>query len=96
MRLISLVVIAFVLFMGVTFACLNAQVVTVNYYIGSAKLPLSLLLVIVLTLGACCGLVMGLKSFVGSKREAYRLRHQLKIANKEIENLRVIPVKDSR
>ncbi len=96
MRLIGLIIIALVLFIGVTFACLNAEIVTINYYIGSAKLPLSLLLVIVLTLGALCGLMVGLKLFVVSKRETYRLRHRLKIADKEIANLRVIPVQDSR
>ena len=42
-----------------SFAMLNAKVVWLNYFLGSAQIPLALLLVVVFALGACVsGLLM--------------------------------------
>lgn len=96
MRFISFLFIVLLAIIGITFACLNADIVTINYYVGTTELPLPLLLVLVLALGALLGLSVGLAMLIGSKREIYHLKQRLKVTEKEIENLRVIPVKDGR
>ena len=94
MKIISSVFIVLILILGLTFACLNADPVTINYYIGEVKLPLALLLVFTLIIGALCGLLVGLISCFRQKAENYRLKQRLKNIEREVENLRAIPVKD--
>ena len=84
-----------VLFLGVTFAVLNAQQVTVNYYADTAKLPLSLLLVIVLGIGVFIGWLTGLLLWLRSKADNIRLSHKLKSAEKELNQLRTSPLNET-
>ena len=46
-----------IIVLGVCFAYLNAQTVTINYYLAHSEMPLSLLLVLVLGLGFLLGLM---------------------------------------
>lgn len=80
--------------LGVTFAALNMSLVTVNYYFSESSLPLSLLLVLVFSLGCVLGMMVGFCLLLKSKMRNYRLRQRLNLAEKEIENLRAIPLQD--
>lgn len=63
--------------LGVLLAVANSQVVTVDYYIGLAELPLSLALVLTFSFGALMGVALcGLQLFK-LKRENARLSKQL-------------------
>lgn len=95
MRSLTYILIFVIFLIGLTFACLNAESVSINYYIGTAKLPLSLLLAFAFLVGGLLGLFAGLKRLLRLKRERYRLQQRLKLAEKEIENLRVMPLKDT-
>lgn len=95
MRIASYIILFLILLLGLTFACLNAEDVSINYYIGSSELPLSILLAFSFVLGGITGLVVVLKVFLRMKCEQRRLQHRIKLAEKEIENLRVIPLKDN-
>lgn len=77
-----------------TFATLNSESVTVNYYLDQSTLPLSLLLVLVFALGCLVGMVVGFWLLIKAKILNYRLRQRLQLAEKEIENLRAIPLQD--
>jgi lipopolysaccharide assembly protein A len=94
MRLINIIVFFFIVLLGVSFACLNAEPVMVNYYVGSGKLPLSLLLVLALGAGILLGLLVALKLAMKHKIEVGRLNSRIKVAEKEVANLRAIPIKD--
>lgn len=95
MRIISSIFMLLIVLVGVSFACLNAQDVAINLYLTQLKLPLSLLLVLVLGLGMLVGyLIIGFK-VLRLKRENSRLRGKVNLAEKEVENLRAIPLKDS-
>lgn len=50
-----------------TFATLNSESVTINYYLGQSTLPLSLLLVLVFALGCLTGMVAGLILLIRAK-----------------------------
>lgn len=94
MRIISFIFLLFIILLGVTFATLNSSMVTINYYIGHKTLPLSLLLVSVLTIGSLLGMMVGFWLLLKVKLKNYHLRQRLKLAEKEVENLRAIPLRD--
>ena len=95
MRIISYGLFIIIALLSLTFACLNADLVAINYYIGQAKLPLSLLLALAFCSGAILGLIFSLTTWFKLKRENSRLTQRIKLAEKEISNLRVLPLKDS-
>lgn len=94
MRMLSYLLLLIVVFFGVTFATLNSESVVVNYYFGSAKLPLSLLLVLVFALGSLLTMIVALWLLFKAKISNHRLRQRLSLADKEIANLRAIPLQD--
>ena len=81
--------------LGVTFAGLNARPVILNYYVGNAELPLSLLLVLSFSGGCVLGLLVSLVLYIKLKNSNRRLRHRLKNLEEEVANLRTIPLKDA-
>ena len=80
--------------LGITFAGLNAETVAVNYYFGTNELPLSLLLVLVLAFGSLLGVLAGFTLYLRAKKENFKLRGRIKVVEKEVSNLRSIPLKD--
>ena len=94
MRIISYFFILIIVIFGMTFATLNSESVTINYYLGQSTLPLSLLLVLVFALGCLIGIVVGLWLLVKAKLSQHRLQQRLTLAEKEVENLRAIPLQD--
>lgn len=74
MRIFTLLILIFAVILGVSFAALNAGSVTVNYYIGTQTIPLSLLLLGVLVIGILIGYFASLPSRFRSKMEIRRLR----------------------
>ena len=95
-RIISLVFFLIVLICGLFFGLLNADPVRVDYYFGAHELPLSLVLVVVLLAGAVCGVLAALGMIFRKNREIARLRKEIKIAGKELSNLRALPYQDER
>ena len=94
MRIIGCIFLLIIILLGVTFSTLNADPVSVNYYVGRSTLPLSLLLVIIFSSGCIVGMLVGAWLLMKTKMRNYRLQHQLALAEKEVKNLRVIPLRD--
>lgn len=94
MRIFTYIFLIIVIILGITFAILNHSPVIIHYYLGEKTLPLSLLLVIFFVIGALIGLIVAFWISVKLKIKNYRLRQQLKVAEKEIANLRAIPLQD--
>lgn len=95
MRIISFFLLLAIVIFGMTFATLNSESVTVNYYFDESTLPLSLLLVIVFAFGCFIGMLVGLWLLLKAKLHNYRVSQKLSLAEKEIENLRAIPLQDN-
>ncbi|HKK06447.1 MAG TPA: LapA family protein [Gammaproteobacteria bacterium] len=93
-RILLFVVLAVILVLGVAFAVLNAEPVTLKYYFGSRQAPLSLVIVLSLTIGALLGMAAGVGLWLRSKREVARVRKAARLAEKEVANLRSIPIRD--
>jgi lipopolysaccharide assembly protein A len=93
-RIVSYFFLLIIVLFGMAFATLNSESVTINYYLGQSTLPLSLLLVLVFAFGCLIGMVVGFWLLIKVKLVNYRLRQRLNLAEKEIENLRAIPLQD--
>ncbi len=94
MRLIRLILFLLVMLVGAALAVMNADLVNLNYYFGSRELPLSVLLVGAVFVGAILGMVAGLGGMMRVKRENANLRRQARLASEEVNNLRSLPIKD--
>ncbi|HBC71577.1 MAG TPA: DUF1049 domain-containing protein [Coxiellaceae bacterium] len=93
MRSLSYLVLLIIMLLGLTFASLNSGIVSFNYYLGTKEIVLSLLLVCVFGAGIFFGLLVAVLLWIKAKRDNMRLKSRLKVIEKEVENLRSIPIK---
>ena len=93
-RIIYLILILVVTLFTVTFTLLNSQPVKVNYYFGSYEVDLLIVVVICLVIGALLGVTAALGKVFSLKQEMSRKEKKIKITEKELENLRSLPLKD--
>jgi lipopolysaccharide assembly protein A len=94
LRIISYFFLLIIILFGMTFATLNSESVTINYYFATATMPLSLLLVLVFAFGCLIGMLVGFWLLIKSKLSNYRLKQRLQLVEKEVGNLRAIPLQD--
>ena len=95
LRIVRLVFYILILLLGLSFAVLNGESISLNYYFGVWQAPLSLALVLVMALGALLGMVACLGPLMKLKNEVSTLRKAAKLAEMEVINLRAIPLKDA-
>ena len=93
MRVLSYLVLLIIMLVGLTFASLNAKIVTFNYYLDTKEIALSLLLVFAFGSGIILGLLVAFFPWLKAKRDVSRIKSRLKIVEKEVKNLRSIPIK---
>ncbi len=94
MRVMIGVLYLFVLVVGVAFAVLNATPIQINFYIVTLTMPVSLLVASVLAIGIMIGYSLHAWRYWRLRSETRRLKNQLKVSEKEIKNLRAIPLRD--
>jgi len=94
LRLLYFLLALIVVILGVVFSVLNADTVQLHYYLGSIELPLSLVLILAMIIGALLGVLSSLGFIIGSRRSASKLKRSVEVAEKEIVNLRNIPIKN--
>lgn len=95
MRIIYYLLLLIIVLLGTLFATLNAQTVVLNYYFGEAQLALSLLLIYTLVVGIGFAVFLAAWPVIACKRQQFHLKRRLKQMEKELENLRTMPVRDS-
>ena len=93
-RVVKLIIVFVILLSGLAFQLKNNQIIELNYYVGALDMPLSWLVVIVLFIGALLGILASLPMIIKLKQQKIKLEKQIKNSEKEINNLRVMPVKD--
>ena len=96
MRIFNYILLVIILIVGVSFAGLNSGSVSINYYVGVWKLPLSLLIVISFAIGCLMGLLAGTTLYLRLKSQNFQLKNRIKLAEKEVSNLRTMPLQDNR
>lgn len=93
MRILSYIIFLLLFLLGLAFAFLNHNIVTFNYYFGSKQIPLSLLLVFSFGVGILFGFLSHIFYWIKLKAENIYLKSRLKNAEKEVNNLRSLPLK---
>lgn len=80
---------------GLAFHVRNDQLVSLDYYLGTIDISLSILVIAAMLVGAVLGIITSLGIILPLKREKSRLNKQVKQAEKEVENLRSLPLQDA-
>jgi uncharacterized membrane protein YciS (DUF1049 family) len=88
LRVVAIFFFILVLFVGVAFSSLNSDPVVVHYYLGSAELPLSVVVVSAFAVGVLCAFLVSLNVFLGSRWRLSRLRRDVRAREQEISLLR--------
>ena len=94
MRIVTYLFLILLVVFALMFAGLNADLVSINYYLGSKRLPLSLLILLSFILGGLLGLLTAFITYVKLKYINRRLQHRLNLVEKELINLRALPFKE--
>jgi putative membrane protein len=94
MRIIMIIFYVLLILIGVSFAGLNSESVHINLYITSLNIPISLLMITMLAAGTLIGFFLFFIRYWRLRTEHRRMKNQLKIMEKEIKNLRAIPLQD--
>ena len=94
-RLVGFIALLVLVVFGLSFAALNAEPVSLNYYFGYPDLPLSMIVVLSLAAGALSvsGVPAGTGTILRRKRQVSGLRWQLQVAEKDADQLHILPVK---
>ncbi len=93
-RLFGFVFLLVLVVFGLSFAVLNAEPVSLNYYFGHRDIPLSMIVVLSLVLGALIGVLVSMGMILRLRQQAGGLRRQLHHAEKEADKLRILPAKE--
>lgn len=94
MRFLMLFIYLALILFGVTFAVLNASMVEVNVYVKTLQWPMSLLLAVTLGIGMLIGFFLFTYRYWRLQLAYHKLKTQLRLTEKEIRNLRAIPLQD--
>ena len=94
MRILMTIFYLLLILVGVSFAGLNATSVQINVYFTTFHMPISVLIVLTFGIGVFLGLALFLSRYWRLKTENRRIKTQLKLTEKEIRNLRAIPLQD--
>ena len=94
MRIVTIVFYLFLILVGVSFAVLNAAPMQINFYFTRLTLPVSLMLTLMFGIGILLGYMFALFKYWRLKMAYHKLKNQLQLNEKEIKNLRSIPLKD--
>lgn len=93
-RVIQIVFALLIIFFGLAFHIKNDTPVTLDFYVRTIDMPLSWIVVIAFSIGAILGLTVMVNRVLLLRHEIRRLTRKNELANKEIVNLRAIPIHD--
>ena len=94
-RIFSIAFMLIIILAGIVFAVLNSSSVELKYYFGMVQVPLSLIIVLSIIAGALLGILASMGQLLRARRNIARLKRSVHLAEKEVTNLRTIPIKDS-
>lgn len=94
LRIVMIIFYLILILIGISFAALNATSVQVNFYFTTLTMPVTVLMILMLAIGMLIGFTLFLLKYWRLKAEHRKIRNQLKLTEKEIRNLRAIPLQD--
>ena len=93
-RLLGFLFLVVLVVLGLSFAVLNDQLVSLNYYFGYREIPLSMIVVLSLAAGAVIGVLVSAGLILRMKAQTRQLRRKLRNAEKDSDQLRVLPAQE--
>ncbi|MDY6941895.1 MAG: LapA family protein [Pseudomonadota bacterium] len=96
MRILKLAIVLIVALVGASFAWLNGQPVMFDYFLDRQQISLSYLLLGALAAGWFLGCVSMLRPWLRARSRIRTAEKHRGLAEKEIANLRDLPIKDAR
>lgn len=93
-RLIGFLFLVVLVVVGLSFAVLNSQPVSLHYYFGERDVPLSMIVVLSLAAGALIGALVSAGLILRLRARIAQLRRKLRSAEKDAEQLSLLPVKE--
>ncbi len=93
-RVITIVIFIAVFILGAGFSAINTSPVAINFYLGTVTLPLAVLIVLAIFVGAALSATALSISALRLRYENHRLNKKLSVSEQEINSLRILPVKD--
>ena len=90
-----IILILLIFIVSLVFFLKNNQMIAFDYLVNSQDISLSFLLIISLSIGALLGILAWLPKIIGMKHRISKLEKQMKLSEKELDNLRVMPMKDT-
>ncbi|MDT8388535.1 MAG: LapA family protein [Thiogranum sp.] len=92
-RLVGFLLLIVLIVLGLSFAVLNAQLVSLNYYLGYQEIPLSMIVVLSLAAGAVIGVLVSMGMILRLKARVAHLRRELRRAEQAAEQTQILPAK---
>lgn len=81
---------------GIIFASLNSEPVGLDFFhFGTLQIPLSIVIVMAIGIGVIIGFIVSFTQLMKARREISKLKKSVQLAEKEVANLRTIPIKDN-
>ncbi len=94
LNIITIIFFIILIILGLSFSLLNSTPVELNYYFSRIQLPLAFALVTALVIGVLFGALAVLSMVVKLKRETMRLKKTIRASERELSQLRALPIKD--
>ena len=94
-KTVALIVIVLVVLSTLSFSVVNAHSVALNYFLGTVELPLAVLLALAVSAGTFVGMAVMYARILRLRMELMQVRRSVRVAEKEVANLRTLPIKDS-
>ena len=95
MRIVFLFFYLALIILTLAFASLNADIVSLHLYWVVLKLPLAFILIVALGCGLVLGAIVFTSKYLALSFKFKKLKQQVAMLEKEIKNLRTIPIQDS-
>ncbi|KPJ93639.1 MAG: hypothetical protein AMJ53_06895 [Gammaproteobacteria bacterium SG8_11] len=93
-RIISIVVLLIVFLFGASFALQNPQKVELSYYFFKFQPELPWIILVSILIGIVLGVIAMLSIVIRLKRDLLKKNKEVKVIEKEVANLRALPLKD--
>ena len=96
LRYLRLTLFFLLFFVALIFTWVNVEPIELYYLAGSLEIPLPVALWAAVLLGTILGILASAGIILRLKRENRRLQRSARVAEKEVINLRNLPIKDGR
>lgn len=92
--LLNVLILVLFILVAFGFSALNSESVVIHYYLGSRALPLPVVILIAIALGALLGIMASLGLVLKARHQSGRLRRTLKKTEQEVGHLRAVSAKE--